>query len=53
MVCKLNQWGCVYHACMSNDCQKRYMKRPDLGKGKCKDKINKKVIIKNNKNKNE
>ena len=39
MKCKINAWGCIYHACMSNDCQKRYMKRKDLGDGRCKEKL--------------
>lgn len=25
MKCKTSDWGCVYHACMSNDCQKAEM----------------------------
>lgn len=25
MKCRISDWGCVYHACMSNDCQKSEM----------------------------
>ena len=36
--CKISDWSCMYHACMSDDCQKRFMladvKR--FGPGKCK-----------------
>lgn len=37
MKCKISNWGCVYHACMSDDCQKKEMKKykTDFGKGKC------------------
>jgi hypothetical protein len=27
--CVRNDWGCVYHACMSNDCQKEVMKKQE------------------------
>lgn len=37
MKCKTSNWGCVYHACMTDECQKRYVLKHDktLGKGKC------------------
>lgn len=44
MKCKISDWSCIFHACMSDDCQKRHMKRPDLGKGHCK-----KIIMKKEK----
>ena len=34
--CKISDWSCVYHACMSDDCQKRFMMtNGNFGKGKC------------------
>jgi len=35
--CLTEDWGCVYHACMSNDCQKSCMiaNGYDDGKGNC------------------
>lgn len=37
MECKIDYWGCVYHACMSNDCQKTIVQEQGLnwGKGRC------------------
>ncbi len=36
MKCKISDWGCVYHACMSDDCQRRFMILDnDFGAGKC------------------
>jgi len=36
MKCRISNWGCVYHACMSDDCQKfEVMKHIDSGYGKC------------------
>lgn len=29
MKCKVSDWACVYHACMSNDCQKVEMDKVD------------------------
>jgi hypothetical protein len=48
MKCKISDCGCVYHACMSNDCQKRFMiLYNDYGKGKCEEIENEKEIIDN------
>jgi len=34
--CKISNWSCVYHACMSDHCQKRFMMAGGgYGKGKC------------------
>jgi hypothetical protein len=35
--CPDSQWGCVYHACMTDDCQKEVVLSQglDLGPGKC------------------
>jgi hypothetical protein len=27
MNCNLNNWGCVFHACMTNDCQIRQVEK--------------------------
>lgn len=37
MKCKISEWCCVYHACMSDDCQKRIVIKQGVnwGKGKC------------------
>lgn len=37
MKCKISSWGCVYHACMSDDCcRKKVIKtNKTLGKGRC------------------
>lgn len=37
MKCKTSDWTCVYHACMTDDCQKRFVVRVNksLGPGKC------------------
>lgn len=37
MKCKTSDWGCIYHACMSDHCQKSIMLRQgcDEGPGKC------------------
>lgn len=36
MKCRISNWGCVYHACMSDDCQKHeVLKHDDWGEGKC------------------
>lgn len=36
MKCRISNWGCVYHACMSDDCQKHeVLKHDDCGEGKC------------------
>jgi hypothetical protein len=37
MICKISDWGCVYHACMSDECQKRFMQDLYLeyGDGNC------------------
>lgn len=36
MKCRISNWGCVYHACMSDDCQKHeVLKHQDWGDGKC------------------
>jgi hypothetical protein len=36
MKCKISNWSCVYHACMSDDCQKyEVLKHNDYGNGKC------------------
>lgn len=38
--CSISAWGCVYHACMSDDCQKREMIRVgDYGPGSCEDQV--------------
>jgi len=41
MKCKISAWWCVYHACMSDDCQKKYTKKngADFGPGKCETQI--------------
>lgn len=38
--CKTSDWSCIYHACISDDCQERFMKADAkrLGPGKCKTK---------------
>jgi len=35
--CKTSEWGCVYHACMSDDCQKAEVTEQgySYGPGKC------------------
>ena len=34
--CKISSWSCIYHACMSDDCQKRFMMDDGgYGKGHC------------------
>ena len=35
--CKISSWGCVYHACMTNDCQKDEVLKHTkcFGKGNC------------------
>lgn len=44
MHCKISNWACVYHACMSNDCQKAIVIEnmpeieKDWGKGRCEEK---------------
>ncbi len=37
MKCTISDWGCIYHACMSDDCQKKEVLKHDktLGTGKC------------------
>lgn len=36
MKCETSDWSCVYHACMSNDCQIRFMANTKYyGKPKC------------------
>lgn len=36
MKCIISEWSCVYHACMSDDCQKKHvLKTSNWGKGKC------------------
>lgn len=37
MKCKTSDFGCIYHACMSDDCQKKEVLKHDktLGLGKC------------------
>ncbi len=37
MKCHISQWGCVYHACMSDDCQKKQVLSNGVnwGEGKC------------------
>lgn len=35
MKCKISSWGCVYHACMSDECQKRFMSKKQFGNGRC------------------
>jgi len=37
MKCKTNDWGCTYHACMSDDCQKKEVMEQKInwGPGKC------------------
>lgn len=41
--CKKSEWGCVYHACMSNHCQKQIVIQQgiDWGKGECEKQKNK------------
>jgi hypothetical protein len=36
--CKTSDWGCPYHACMTDDCQKNEVMKNnvDFGNGKCK-----------------
>lgn len=36
--CKIDRWDCVYHACMTDDCQKKYVLKAgeDWGPGDCK-----------------
>jgi len=44
MKCKTGAWDCPYHACMSDDCQKKEVMKhhPGFGPGKCeKSKIKK------------
>lgn len=54
MHCKISNWACVYHACMSNDCQKAIVIEnmpeieKDWGKGSCEEK---KEIVNNQINK--
>jgi len=35
---KISDWSCVYHACMSDHCQKRFVivDNKTLGNGNCK-----------------
>ena len=35
--CKISAWNCVYHACMSDHCQRRFLIEDNktLGAGKC------------------
>lgn len=34
--CKISDWTCLYHACMTNDCQKKHvLKHENWGKGNC------------------
>ena len=42
MKCKTSDWACLYHACMSDDCQKRHVLKNGInwGNGNCKTKIN-------------
>jgi hypothetical protein len=37
--CKISAWGCVYHACMTDDCQKKKVLQntKHFGKGKCEE----------------
>jgi len=37
MKCKLSDWCCVYHACMSNECQQKIVlsQVPGWGAGRC------------------
>lgn len=37
MKCKTSNWGCPYHACMSNECQEKEVIKNggDFGKGIC------------------
>jgi len=37
--CKISSWECIYHACMSDDCQKAIMHEQgfNYGPGKCKE----------------
>lgn len=40
MKCEISDWGCVYHACMSNECQWLHMNAygdHDYGPGKCEE----------------
>jgi len=51
MKCKINDYCCVYHACMSEDCQKKIILsqgHPGWGAGRCKTENNslKKTIMK-------
>ena len=41
MNCKIDNWSCIYHACMSNDCQKEVMldQDADYGPGKCEKEV--------------
>jgi hypothetical protein len=43
MKCKISNWGCLYHACLSDDCQKRFVLENGVnyGKGKCEKKMTK------------
>jgi hypothetical protein len=35
--CRISNWGCIYHACMTDDCQKQEVLKHDRswGPGKC------------------
>jgi len=37
MICHVSEWSCIYHACMSDECQKKIVNDQgyDWGKGKC------------------
>lgn len=45
MKCKISDWCCIYHACMSDDCQKKVVNNQgiDWGVGKCQIKKNKQM----------
>lgn len=40
--CKISSWLCIYHACMSDDCQKNEVFKNGInwGPGKCQENIN-------------
>ena len=51
MKCKISSWGCVYHACMSDDCQKRFMiEYADYDPGDCEKTENPLSLKENNPN---
>jgi len=37
MKCKISDWSCIYHACMSDDCQKKVVRDQEFnwGNGNC------------------